>query len=397
MKRHWAINGRFLSQPMTGVQRYAREIIKSLDDALCDGHPLTENLEVRLVSPPGAFGAPLDLHRIELVETGKRRGHLWEQVDLPAAAPHGLVSLCNLGPIAHRRQIICIHDLNTRIVPYSYSLPFRALYRVLVPTLARTATVVSTVSNYSASQFSCFKLCDPAKLCVIPNGSEHALRWNAVHSEKTQAVAGKDTIVVLGSRAPHKNFELMLRIADDLAEIGLRLAIVGVSDAWVFAAKGHQMGVSREFRNVTWLGRISDNEFAALLRDCLCLAFPSFTEGFGLPPIEALARGCPVVVSDRASLPEVCGSAALYASPDDPRSWLRQFIRLRTEADLSARLARRGPTAAARYSWRQSAEKYLHGMAECDGIASKMDLQEKRAWNEHFHGAASQGSQTVWS
>jgi len=169
----------------------------------------------------------------------------------------------------------------------------------------------------------------------------------------------------------------MLRIADDLADIGLRLAIIGVSDARVFSANGHQAYAGREFRNVTWLGRISDDEFAALLRDCLCLAFPSFTDGFGLPPIEAMARGCPVVVSDRASLPEVCGSAALYASPDDPGSWIRQFKRLRADADLAANLGRRGPAAASRYSWRQSAEKYLHCMAACDGIETRVDAHDR--------------------
>lgn len=367
MKREWAINGRFLSQPISGVQRYAREIVKSLDDALRHNHPFAEDLSLKLVLPPDAI-APLGLSRIEVVKLGKTGGHLWEQVYLPSATQQGLISLCNSGPIRHPRQIVCIHDLNTRVVPGSYSLPFRVLYRALIPALGRSAMLVATVSNYSANKLKHFRICEHDKIRVIPNGSNHALNWAPVHSEKTRAVAAKNTILVLGSRAPHKNLELMLGIADDLAELGLRLAVVGASNPRVFAPKSQALAAAHQPGNVVWLGRISDNELAALLADCLCLAFPSFTEGFGLPPIEALARGCPVVVSDRASLPEVCGTAALYAAPDDPEAWVRQFSRLASEPDLHATLARGGPGAAARYTWQCSAEKYLSAMAECDGI-----------------------------
>jgi glycosyltransferase involved in cell wall biosynthesis len=372
MKREWVINGRFLSQPISGVQRYAREIVKSLDDALRENHPFAEDLSLKLVLPPGA-NALLGLSRIEVVDSGRAGGHLWEQVHLPAVTRRGLISLCNSGPIWHPRQIVCIHDLNTRVVPASYSLPFRTLYRALIPALGRSAILVSTVSNYSANQLSHFRICNREKIRVIPNGSDHALNWKPVRSKKIQAAAGNNTIVVLGSRAPHKNLELMLKIADDLAELGLRLAVVGASNPKVFAPKSRVLAAAHQPGNVVWLGRISDNELAALLADCLCLAFPSLTEGFGLPPIEALARGCPVVVSDRASLPEVCGRAVLYAAPDDPDAWLRQFRRLVSEPDLHATLASGGPPAAARYTWRRSAEMYLSAMAECDGIDISSD------------------------
>jgi len=120
----------------------------------------------------------------------------------------------------------------------------------------------------------------------------------------------------IGSAAPHKNVGLVLDMADRLAEAGLRIAIVGMSDSRVFKSGP----TSAKARNVHWLGRISDGELVALLGDSLCLAFPSLTEGFGLPALEAMAVGCPVVVSDRASLPEVCGNAALFAPPDDPEA-----------------------------------------------------------------------------
>ena len=91
MKREWAINGRFLSQPISGVQRYAREIVKSLDDALRENHPFAEDLSLKLVLPPGA-NAPLGLSRIEVVDSGRAGGHLWEQVHLPAVTRRGQAS-----------------------------------------------------------------------------------------------------------------------------------------------------------------------------------------------------------------------------------------------------------------------------------------------------------------
>src|SRR6185312_9511168 len=163
---------------------------------------------------------------------------------------------------------------------------------------------------------------------------------------RRSAFSTRDTIVILGSRAPHKNTGLITGMAERLASAGLRLAIVGGSDPRVFGADAGNAGAS----NVEWLGRLSDNELAALLKNGLCLAFPSLMEGFGLPALEAMALGCPVVVSDRASLPEICADAALYAAPDDPQRWLAHFLELKKDRELRLALGRRGMAAAQRYS-----------------------------------------------
>ena len=120
--------------------------------------------------------------------------------------------------------------------------------------------------------------------------------------------------------------------------------------------------------NLIWLGAISDGELAALLADCLCLAFPSLAEGFGLPPLEAMALGCPVVVSDQASLPEICGDAALYASPTRPDQWLARFKALAGDPGLQQALVARGQARAQVFSWRAAALHYLTAMARVDGL-----------------------------
>jgi glycosyltransferase involved in cell wall biosynthesis len=361
--RYWTINGRFLTQPLTGVQRYARQIVSALDQLLVQGHPLARNLKVEILRPPGTAN-DLALEKIELRVAGRGSGYVWEQVDLPRHARGGIMSLCNVGPLAAKRQVLCIHDLNTFLAPESYSWKFRALYRHLLPALGNMASKIVTVSHFSAGQIARFGVAPASKIAVIPNGREHALGWVPRHSAATRAVAGDDTIVLLGSPAPHKNVAMMLGLAEELAAAGLRLAVVGSLDARVFSSSLAGTKAS----NVLWLGRLTDGEIAALLQDCLCLAFPSFTEGFGLPPLEAMTVGCPVVASDRASLPEICADAALYAPPDQPRQWLAHFLDLRSNTGLRSVLRRRGRAAAQRYSWPGSAELYLQVLAEIDGV-----------------------------
>jgi glycosyltransferase involved in cell wall biosynthesis len=170
--------------------------------------------------------------------------------------------------------------------------------------------------------------------------------------------------MVIGSLAPHKNIGMLLGLADDLARHGIRIAVAGSRDPKVFASSGF----TQSGQNVIWLGRLSDGELAEALARCLCLAFPSFVEGFGLPPLEAMARGCPVVVSDQTSLPEVCGEAALYASPYEPERWLDALVMLKSHPRMRAELVERGLDRARLYSWRRSAELYLEAMARSDGL-----------------------------
>lgn len=363
MARHWTINGRFLSQPTTGVQRYAREIVRSLDVLIAERGPLTRGLELRLHCPSDSSDLPLNC--IEHCKIGSTGGHLWEQTRL-AASLHGggLLSLCNTGPLLSRKHIVCIHDANVWNTPQSYSLGFRASYKALLPCLGKTACNISTVSHFSLTELVRRDIVPLGRAFVAPNGHEHALMWKPEHSAATKLVASRDTIVMVGSAAPHKNVDLVLGLADRLEKVGLKIAVVGMSDSHVF-----NRGTARaEARNIHWLGRISDSELAALLMDSLCLAFPSLTEGFGLPVVEAMALGCPVVVSDRASLPEVCGNAALYAPVDNSHAWLDRFTSLRDSKALRVQLTAKGKARALAYSWRASALRYLEAMAVADGM-----------------------------
>lgn len=344
----FAINGRFFGQPTTGVQRYAREVVAALDGLLsASGRSGT------VLAPHGEGDIPA-MRAIRVRRAGPAGGHIWEQAVLPARWRGPLLNLCNTAPVVRSEQVVCIHDANVFRMPDSYSRSFRTLYRTLQPMLARRSSRIATVSRDAARQLAQHLTVKAAAVAVLPNGHEHALRWKRDAATVFDATPQeRPFVLLLGSRARHKNAALMLGLAGALDAMGLDLLVAG-SRASIFAADRHV-----EAANVRWLGGVSDDDLALLFSRALCLTFPSFTEGFGLPILEAMALGCPVISSDRASMPEVCGDAALMAAPDDPEAWRAQVALLAASETLREELRGRGRLQAAKYSWTATARGYL--------------------------------------
>ncbi len=348
----FAVNGRFFGQPVTGVQRYARNVVAALDAALAaDGDTAA------LLTPSGTAVprfAALD-HRA----AGPGAGHAWEQAVLPLRWPGRLLNLCNTAPAARADQVVCIHDANVFRSPDSYGLAFRALYRSLLPVLASRSARIATVSRDAAHQIAAHLPVAERDIAVLPNGHEHALLWDPARAT-LPAGTGLDRpfVLALGSRARHKNLALLLGLAPALDAMGLDLLVAGGGGA-IFA------GVAEApHPNVRRLGTVGDDDLALLMDRALCLAFPSITEGFGLPIVEAMARGCPVVSSDRASMPEICGDAALLAAPDAPGAWLAHVAALRDSRALRADLAGRGRERVRLFSWGATADRYRDLMGD---------------------------------
>ncbi|WOJ91242.1 glycosyltransferase family 1 protein [Methylocapsa polymorpha] len=354
MRSDLTINGAFLrQQPVTGVQRYGREIVAELDRLLQDSK-LKSSLAAKIVAPPGTPAPPL--HAIAFEWTAAGGGPSWNQFALPLASRGVLLSLCNYGPLFASNHIVCLHDVNAAIEPESYRWAYRALGRIIVTLLARNATRVVTVSGFSARMLNNFGLCPVEKITVIPNGHEHVRRWRpSLSSYAEMHVDQRPFIFMLGSRARHKNVGVLFSIAKEIDALGLDIVVAGGPSINVFSTV--DMGPIPP--NVRHLGFVTDDDLAALFQNALCFAFPSLTEGFGLPALEALALNCPVIASNTGSLPEVCGNAALYADPTSPREWLDQIKRIRTESELVRMLRAEGPRQAKRFSWAKSAELYL--------------------------------------
>ncbi len=352
----WTINGRFLTQPTTGVQRYAGEITRAMDARLAADESLAARLALDVLVPADCAEPPR-LDAIPVRRSRRGRGYAWEQLVLPAATRGGgLISLANLGPLAHPRQIVCLHDANVFLAPDSYARAFRLAYRGLFPVLARAAARATTVSAFSAAMLARFGVTGRRGALVIPNGHEHALRWRAAASRfSVPGAFARPYIFALGSRAKHKGLDLLLGLAPALDALGIDLVVSGGTSS-IFAADA---AAGEASGNVIAVGFVSDDDLAALFAGALCFAFPSRTEGFGIPLLEAMVHGAPVLAADGASMPEVCGDAALYAPAGDAAAWLAGITRLAGDAALREQLRAKGRARYPAFSWAAGADAYL--------------------------------------
>ncbi|MGU3330859.1 glycosyltransferase [Methylobacterium mesophilicum] len=350
---NFGINGRFLAQSPTGVQRYALNVSLALSSILSN-----RSLKLPLLVPAGTDDPHIPNLPIKMV--GRSGGHVWEQLDLPRAWPDRLLNLCNTAPAFKAEQIVCIHDANVFLAAQSYNFSFRAFYRMLQPTIARRSARIATVSKFSAEQIAKYLSIREADIVVLPNGHDHVHKWNPKNSIKVPLLlnqsferAHRPFVLALGSQARHKNLKLLFAIAPELAKLGVDLVVAG-GHSGIFEPEKHV-----ETNNIRSLGFVTDDDLAYLLDRALCLAFPSFTEGFGLPVLEAMARGCPVVSSDRASMPEICGGAALLASPCEPLAWIAHISGLLVSSTLREDLIGRGRMQAKLYNWSDTAQGYM--------------------------------------
>ncbi|MCJ2115962.1 glycosyltransferase [Methylobacterium sp. J-001] len=353
MTDSFAINGRFLTQSMTGVQRYAFNVTSSVGRIMD-----SKGRAVHLLSPINATD-PIIIGS-EFKPIGTFKGQAWEQITLPYSWQGNLLNLCNTAPAIKTNQVVCMHDANVFIEGNSYGTAFRLFYENLQPLLARRVTKITTVSKFSAGQIAQFLSVKLSNISILPNGHEHVHSWNPMlatlaPSMLRQTADGqlRPFILALGSRARHKNLAMLLGIAEQLAAMNVDLVIAG-GQSNIFASEDFARN-----ENVRHLGFVTDHDLAYLFDRALCLVFPSLTEGFGLPALEAMALGCPVISTDRASLPEICGDAALLAPPNEPELWIKHIESLLERSDLREELIERGRDQALKFSWNDTAQGYL--------------------------------------
>jgi glycosyltransferase involved in cell wall biosynthesis len=318
-----------------------------LDDLLSESNGQADILAPQLETAP-------PYKSIRLSTSAFTSGYVWEQVELPLRARRPILSLCNVGPLAQAEQVLCMHDANVFNCPDSYSRDFRLFYRVFLPRLARRAARLTTVSHAARTQIAQAFLLAEKDIVVLPNGHEHVLDWRPERSLLHDSVGNlRPFVLIIGSAALHKNIGLVLGLAEALESEGLDIVVAG-GNAPIFANAPQGRAA-----NVRFLGRVSDDDLAYLYRRALCLTFPSRFEGFGLPLLEAMTLGCPVVAAPIASSVEVCGDSALFAALDQPDQWLSTIKRIAHSRELRAEMAALGRNRAKTFSWRDSAQGYL--------------------------------------
>ncbi len=357
------INGRFLTQGITGVQRYARELLPAFD-ALLDHRP---ELRVRLLTPPIDAGLVPTLRNICHETVGRRQGHAWEQLDLPRHVESATL-FCpgNTAPIAsllgRTRVVVTVHDLSYRYFPEAYSRSFKLLYNRLIPLIMRRADRVITVSQSERRAIlEHYPFADERMIAIQNGGLPTGI------AEQTPNSAGDPTVLYVGSLSKRKNFPGMLTAAVRLARTrGTRFVFIGSVPQGLIETLSSVPDDLRE--HINFAGQVNDwGKLLEAYRSAHCFLFPSFYEASPLPPIEAMGCGCPVIAGDIPSLRERCGDAAHYCDPNDVDGIVTAVEAVLDDPVHASALRTAGYAQAQRYSWHHCAKATLEAIVGTGG------------------------------
>lgn len=353
---------------MTGVDRYAAELSMALSSELSErGY---ENGTITAVSPLTRRANTPALGGISVETLRPFRAQAWEQITLMFKYRNRLLlSLCNIGPMFRKNQCLMIADAQFISQKKSYSTLFRMWYKIVLPVAAKNACLNITISQYSQRELEHYKIFEPGKSLIIPCGVDHLKQIvpdNAVFDRL--ALKKASYFLMIGSLAPHKNIAPIVNCLRGRMPSGTKLVIVGGFDSRVF-----QSTTMIESTDVMFPGRVSDEELVALYQGAIALLFPSLTEGFGLPPLEAMYAGCPVIATTAGAVPEVCGNAALYVDPLDTDAWFDAVQSVVSNPTVTASLIKRGMAQASIFTWQRSAVLLLDAIAAAFPTARKYD------------------------
>jgi glycosyltransferase involved in cell wall biosynthesis len=348
MTRDIVVNGRFLARRVTGVERYGREILRYI----------RSNAQVKSTHGQGL------------------RGHAWEQFLLPAKLGQNSVlwSPANTGPLIIRNQVLTIHDLSPLEHPEWFRAQFAAWYSLFLPILARRVCKVFTPSEYVKQKV--IRRFGIKNVTVTPNGVDRSVFHP--NRKQTRFDLPEYYVLFVGTLEPRKNLNLLLRSWDEIKDHFKEtwLIVVGVSRN-VFRS----IALSQDMERVRFLGYVDDQTLAGLYASATLFVLPSQNEGFGLPALEAMASGTPVIVSDGGALPEVvseaglifnleCHSDGAFAATEESRTpveILRSaqndinqltnvLIECLSSAKLRCELKEKGLARAKEFSWQTTSE-----------------------------------------
>jgi glycosyltransferase involved in cell wall biosynthesis len=318
---------------ITGVERWAAELIPRLSALAPDRY-------VTVVPPPRARGRGL--------------GQAWEQLVLPAEAARRRAALifspANLAPVLWPRNVMMLHDAAVLREPTGYSRTYRTWHRRFGVLCAQRALRVVTVSEFSRRELIELAGLDHQQLVVIRGGVNERFRPSADHERVARKLGlFRPYVLTVATDDRRKNLSVLSQAARRLQALGVELLWAGDRRPYITHA--------RSIDGVRALGYVDEEDLPGLYRGARAFVLPSRYEGLGLPCLEAMACGTPVVAADRAALPETCGNAALLVDPDDADAVADAVLRAVSDGPLRARLREAGVRRAAGSTWERAAHE----------------------------------------
>ena len=331
------INGKFCSQTTTGVQRYAHEIVTALDKIV------ESDIEIILAVNKQAKYLP-ELQNIKIINIGKLGGVLWEQISLPffLFKRRALcVNLCNMAPIL-TPHIVTIHDVSYKVNKNFFSKKFSLWYNFVFDLIIGRIKEIFTVSQFSKSEICRTYKKNFENITVTYNGWQHMEKISENDTALEKYGLQKNRFYfAMSSLSPNKNFRWIALAARNNPEYAF--AVSGAVNKKVF-------GDAFDFeipKNLKFLGYVSDEEAKGLIINCRAFLFPTFYEGFGIPPLEALSLGAKAVVSDASCMREIFGNNVYYIDPYNPDVDMDKLLKTQVESPKNI---------LEKYSWINSAQ-----------------------------------------
>ncbi len=358
----------------TGVEWYAWHVIQELKK-LTVGNPHSWILYSNAVLTNGLEQLPEN----------------WYEVRLPWMFPYGWTQLrlsvelyrhpidvmwfpgSTLPRILPKKSVVTVHDIGFHQFPELYPARQRAIHERAMKEVRSRATRIITVSEHSAKAMVSAYGIDPARIAITPCGIDHE-----VYHPHTDVAAVDDCLrrhqlaapyfVYVGRMEKKKNVTTLIKAFTEFKTrrgVGdpYRLVLIG-SQGFGFEEAQRAIDQSPVRSDIQQLGYVPEQDLPVILQTAEALIQPSWIEGFGIPPVQAMACGCPVISSTGGSLPEICGDAALFFDPSESQELVQQLSRLVDDSSLRQRMRDAGLVQAAKYTWRRTAELTLPALME---------------------------------
>lgn len=387
------INGRFLVAKQTGVQRAAYNLVRSLV-------ALDRDNEYFLFTGKSQLNNPdWDYSNVKLITSSIKggdnlRNHWWEQFSLPRLAKKYEIDIlhspANMAPLFYKGpSIVHIHDLCFVVNPQWYSYVFHSVYNFIIPRLARKATRVITNSNNSRN--------DLLQFCNIEADKVSLIYWAVDESftplpelipEGEVEIPNEGYILYVGSLEPRKNISTLIeayeRLRDQNPGLQTKLILIG-GESPLFADV--RLKIKKYKSDVLFKGFVNDLALREYYRNATVVAYPTLYEGFGLPPLEAMASGAPVVTSITSSIPEVVGDAALMVSPYDYQQLSEALGNVIRDPKLREHLREAGLKQVQKFNWTRVARNviavyYEIGQVQSERIGSSDRRLPFKRWKQ---------------
>ena len=349
----------------SGIGRYIREILKKITpyfDVLIIANSKgiefakENNIQYRLCNAPiYSFK-----EQFELAKFSDKKAIFW--------SPHYNIPIF---PATWRYRIVTIHDVNHLALPEQFSFVKRLYAKFMFNSAVNKSDTIITVSNFSKNEIIKYTNYIPEKINVIYNGVEQKPILGDINLIKNKYALPNKYILYVGNVKPHKNLKLLLEsylLLNEEIKREYKIVIVGKYDGFITGDKelfSYINPVSELKNNIFFTGFVADEDMNTIYANASLFVFPSLYEGFGFPPLEAMACGCSTAVSNVASMPEVCGDASLYFNPLDVNDIADKMQMIIDNENLRQNLIVNGCERVKKFSWENAAKQHIELINEC--------------------------------